>query len=148
MADAPPAETTDEQQFLDVEEIPSAAAPIRLEDAVSVGHWVAFVAGPSNGWDRTALGVAVYDDEGRLRWSRWAGQGKAEQRGDWKAEWLEIRFQPPESWAEMEQVLGRTGNAMSTVRWEGGYPTLAWDERLCISLYESVVGGATGSDGS
>ena len=107
---------------------------------MSAGRWVAFIAGRSSGWDRTALGVAVYDDEGQLQWSRWCGQEKAEVRGDWKPAWGEIQFRPPATWDEMEQIMARTGNAMSTIRWEGGHPTLAWDERICQSLYDSVVG--------
>ena len=108
----------------------------------SVGHWCAFVCGPSAGWDRTALGVVVYAADGNLAFSRWAGADKAKQRGDWKDEWPTLSFNPPATWEEMEKRLASTGNAMSTVRWEGGNPTLSWDDGINEALYRNVVNGA------
>lgn len=106
---------------------------------IGVGHWCTFVCGPSGGLDRTALGIAVYSDVDDLEYSRWCGQGKAEERGDWNAKYGEIQFSPPETWELMEKTLGRTGNSMSTVRWECGYATTVWDTNTWDRFYDELI---------
>lgn len=111
-----------------------------LSTARPVGRWCAFVVGPSNGWDRTILGIVVYDGSGNLAFSRWAGSGKALRRGDWKADWHSLSFDPPPTWQEMEKRLGSTGNAMSQARWEGGLATTEWAEDTGMALFRMVTG--------
>ena len=111
---------------------------------MSAGHWVALIAGPSIGWDRTAIGVVVYDGDGNLAGSKFDTYDRARHRGDlgdWSKEW--VVPEPPATWAAMEDKLGRIGNAMSSIRWDGGFGTLAWDQEMIERLYENVVEGTS-----
>ena len=105
-----------------------------------VGHWCAFIAGPSTGWDRTLLGLALYDDQGTLTFADWVGLEKAERRGDWEPTYARVGFEPPATWEEMTKTLGRTGNAMSTIRWVEAGVTLAWDEAWAQTFYDNMMG--------
>lgn len=105
---------------------------------MAVGHWCAYVAGPSDGYDRTLLGIVLYNDEGKLAYMRWCGIGKAMIRGDWKLEWGIPEFNPPVLWEAMERKLGSTANAMSSIKWEAGFATTKWDEESGDQLYRMV----------
>ena len=103
------------------------------------GHWCCLVAGPSTGWNRTAIGVALYDDQGNLAGARFDSLDRAIERGDlseWAYDWA---LEPPENWKAMKKKLESTGNAMSTIRWEGGLGTMVWDQKMVDRLYEEVV---------
>ena len=104
-----------------------------------VGHWSALMVGPAAGWDRTILGFAVYDADGDLVWFRAEPIEKAIRRGDWSERWSWRELKPPPTWREMELLLTSTSNAMSTVRWEGGHPTLNWDAELWQEMYDQDV---------
>jgi hypothetical protein len=104
-----------------------------------VGRWCALIVGPSGGWDRTIVGLAVYDGDGRLVFFKWTGMDKAILRGDWQRDWTEYTPDVPETWAEMEKRINRLGNLMSNVRWEAGYPTLTWEPKFCEDFYNKVV---------
>lgn len=115
------------------------------EEPQKVGHWCAYIAGRPPGWDITALGIAIYDSDGALAYSKFANISKAIDRGDWSnTEFTTVTSLPfngvPENWEEMEKTLGRTGNAMSSLRWEGGLPTMVWAKDSGDKLFETVVG--------
>lgn len=105
-----------------------------------IGHWTAYVAGPAIGWDTTVLGIAIYDPDGELAYSRFVSIEKAIARGDWGRDWTAPALVAPPNWVEMEKTLERFGNAMSQLRWAGGNPTLVWDAKTGDSLFETIVG--------
>lgn len=90
-----------------------------------VGHWYLLLAIGPNHWDRTAVGVAVYERGGALLDARFTDPARAVRRGDlpsaFAAPW------PPTAPAD-EQAMARhrsgTGHAMSCLQWEGPLPTL------------------------
>lgn len=112
-----------------------------IEPEETIGRWTAYVAGPAIGWDMTVLGIAIYNGAGNLAYSRFTSIEKAIERGDWSLAWAAPTFEAPPSWEEMERTLGRFGNAMSQVRWEGGNPTRVWDEKTGDDLFATIVGG-------
>lgn len=115
------------------------------DEVVKYGHWCAYVAGQPPGWDMTALGIAIYDSEGKLAYSKFVNISKAIRRGDWQnTEFTTITSVPhngvPENWEEMEKTLGLFGNAMSSLRWEGDAATALWDQKSGDSLFKTIVG--------
>lgn len=109
----------------------------------TTGHWSIYVAGPPIGWDTTVLGVAIYNPDGELTYSRFADIEKAIERGDWDRDWTTPEFAAPPTWQEMEQTLGRTGNFMAHLRWHGDNQATRWDTKTGDFLFDSVVSGDT-----
>jgi hypothetical protein len=105
-----------------------------------VGRWYAFVAGPAIGWDMTVLGIAIYNSEGDLVYSRFTDIEKAVARGDWDRKWVNLELSAPPNWEEMTKILESFGNAMSQVRWAGGHATLVWDAKTGDDLFKTIVG--------
>ena len=112
------------------------------------GHYAILVAGQPPGWDMTALGLAMYDGDGQLVWSKFEPLQKAIKRGDWPetAEGqvqIEVPHHLPETWDEMLKTFERTGNAMSCIRWDEGGVTMKPDEEHGNIIYETIVQRST-----
>jgi len=106
------------------------------------GHWVALVAKSNSGWDKTTMGMVVYNGEGNLVFWKWEGTSRAIQRGDLPPhEWIkDLEIDPPKTWAEMEKRLASYANAMSIISWEGGYATLIEDKEQFEQWYATRIG--------
>jgi hypothetical protein len=107
------------------------------------GHYAILVAGQPPGWDMTALGLAMYDGDGKLVWSRFEPMKKAIDRGDWTlSKWndeVKVPHHLPETWDDMIRTFERMGNAMSCIRWLEGGVIMTINEEHSISLYETIV---------
>ena len=109
-----------------------------------VGHYAILVAGQPPGWDMTALGLAMYDGNGNLVWSRFEPLSKAVRRGDWPealmgGHTVEVPHHLPTTWDEMIKTFERMGNAMSTIRWLEGGVIMKPDDEHGELLYETIV---------
>lgn len=105
------------------------------------GRWFAYVA--EQGWNRTGLGVAFYDNEGMLAGSKFAPIDEAVRRGDYPDDFAAKGFYgpvAPPSLADMERRLETIGNAMSITKWTGGLWTMVWDEAHVESTFRYVTG--------
>ena len=107
-----------------------------------IGHSAILVVGQPPGWDMTALGVALYDGDGVLVFSRFATLEKAIRRGDWPKDGriIEVPHYLPDTWEEMVKTFERIGNAMAIIRWEEGGVTMKPDEEKGNMLYETICG--------
>ena len=108
---------------------------------MAAGHWVGFVA--ENGLNQTALGVVLYDDEGRLVGQKFRDIEVAIKRVDVPdTDFMRGYTVPvPKTWDVMKQRLDSTGNVMSVLKWVGGLPTLKWDEGTLEYLFSHEVLG-------
>ncbi len=105
-----------------------------------VGHYAILVAGQPPGWDMTALGLALYDEDGGLVWSKFEPLQKAIDRGDWpETAFTNIPHHLPETWYDMVATFERIGNAMACLSWFEGGVTLQPDEVTGRRLYETIV---------
>jgi hypothetical protein len=92
----------------------------------------------------TALGLAMYDGNGNLVWSRFEPLSKAIRRGDWPealmgGRTVEVPHHLPTTWDEMIKTFERMGNAMSMIRWLEGGVTMQPDAEHGELLYETIV---------
>lgn len=113
------------------------------EDAPTpkVGRWGILVAGPSFAIDMTALGIALYGNNGELVFSKYTSIAKAMNRGDWKGQWMEVPHHEPSTWTEMLATFERMGNTMSSLRWIGGGATLRPTVETGEWLFQNQVMG-------
>jgi hypothetical protein len=111
----------------------------KVAEEVKAGRWCMFCA--ENGWNRTALGVAFYDNKGKLAGSRFRSAENAVARGEIPEFLADFHPDVPQTWDEMDRKLTSTGNAMSVLKWDGGLPTLVWDTKSIDSVFSSQVIG-------
>lgn len=105
-----------------------------------VGYWCPLIAGPSAGSrNQTGVGVAVYDDMGKLVYFKYDYE-RAIERGDLPESIRDWKMDAPATVEELDKRLDRLANAMSVIRWEGKLPTTVWDEKHNEALYQSCIG--------
>lgn len=106
----------------------------------TVGNWYVYLAVGANHWDRTVLGVAVYDGAGGLAGSHFSSHQRAVLRGDLPDGFVSDRGPvAPADEAAMRRRLQGAGNTMSCLQWTGPMPTRV-REGTAAEILETLIG--------